>query len=144
MLTSFDPWPDAQVHLDWGLDAARLAVDRGDAVVVVDALSFSTTVIMAAARGADVLALPRSVLERERDHTVIEMRYDARILANDPADRDLPGAVTDLRDLPVGDRVVVPSQNGATLCAAVEQAPGTYSWKPRCATGTRAGRCGAG
>ena len=45
-MTAFDPWPDARLHLDWGLDAARLAVERGDAVVIVDALSFSTTVIM--------------------------------------------------------------------------------------------------
>ena len=56
MMTEFDPWPDAQLHLDWGLDAARLAAERGDAVVIVDALSFSTTVVMAVALGAEVLA----------------------------------------------------------------------------------------
>ncbi|MGW3956173.1 2-phosphosulfolactate phosphatase [Streptomyces sp. NPDC004752] len=125
MLTAFDPWPDAQLHLDWGLDAALLAAERGDAVVVVDALTFSTTAIMAVALGADVLALPRAVLEQEGDHTVIETRYNARLLANDPPDRQLRGALTELAGLRPGDRVVVPSQNGGTLCAAVEQAPGT-------------------
>jgi 2-phosphosulfolactate phosphatase len=125
MMTEFDPWPDAQLHLDWGLDAARLAAERGDAVVIVDALSFSTTVVMAVALGAEVLALPRVVLERDGDHTVVETRYNARLLANDPTDRQLPGALTELADLRPGDRVVVPSQNGGTLCAAVEQAPAT-------------------
>jgi 2-phosphosulfolactate phosphatase len=124
-MTAFDPWPDARLHLDWGLDAARLAVERGDAVVIVDALSFSTTVIMAVALGADVLALPRVDLEREDDHTAIGARYNARLLANDPADRRLPGALTELGGLRPGDRVVIPSQNGATLCAAVAQAPAT-------------------
>lgn len=123
--TVFDPWPDTQLHLDWGLAAARLAVERGDAVVIVDALTFSTTVIMATALGAEVLALPRAVLEGEADHTVIEARYDARLLANDAEDRQLPGVLLDLAALRPGDRIVVPSQNGATLCAAVEQAPAT-------------------
>ncbi|MFB1298483.1 2-phosphosulfolactate phosphatase [Mycobacterium sp. pW049] len=122
-MTAFDPWPPVALHADWGLDAACLAVERRDAVVVVDALSFSTTVVMAAARGADVLPLPRAILDEAGDHTVIERRFGAKLLANDPVDRLLADDLIELSDLRPGDRVVVPSQNGGTLCAAVSQAP---------------------
>ncbi|MEU4776021.1 2-phosphosulfolactate phosphatase [Micromonospora sp. NPDC023644] len=48
---AFDPWPDERVHVEWSDLGARLAADRGDAIVVVDVLSFSTTLTMAAERG---------------------------------------------------------------------------------------------
>lgn len=39
-------------HVDWGRRGVRRAVERGDIIVIVDVLSFSTTVVTAAARGA--------------------------------------------------------------------------------------------
>lgn len=49
----FDPWPDAHVHVEWGRIGARLAAERGDAVVIVDVLSLTTTLTMAAEAGID-------------------------------------------------------------------------------------------
>ncbi|MFE2081431.1 hypothetical protein ACFW92_15735, partial [Streptomyces scopuliridis] len=39
----FDPWPTTHLHVEWGSQAAQLAADRGDTVVGVDTLTFSTT-----------------------------------------------------------------------------------------------------
>jgi 2-phosphosulfolactate phosphatase len=43
-----------RARLEWGRRGARAAVERGDALVVVDTLSFSTAAITAIARGAAV------------------------------------------------------------------------------------------
>ncbi|MGW4125374.1 2-phosphosulfolactate phosphatase [Nocardia sp. NPDC004711] len=120
---TFDPWPDCAVHLDWGIDAARLAAHRGDAVVIIDALSFSTTVILAVARGAAVLPLARAELERTSDLAALQAEHGARLLANDPTDRQLDIPLTDIDSIQPGDRVIVPSQNGGTICAAITDAP---------------------
>ena len=55
----WDPWPDVDIHLEWGERGASEAADRGDDVVVVDAFRFSTTVTMAVERGARVMPLGR-------------------------------------------------------------------------------------
>ncbi|MER6526101.1 2-phosphosulfolactate phosphatase [Streptomyces sp. NPDC001508] len=134
--SSFDPWPDSPVHLDWGIDAAQLAASRGDAVVIVDALSFSTTVILAVAHGAAVLPLARAELERTPDLAELEAEHRARLLANDPADRQLGDVLTDVGKIQPGDRVIVPSQNGGTICSAITDAPAAAigSFRNRTAT----------
>lgn len=50
---SFDPWPPVAVHVEWGSTAAKLAAARGDDIVIVDVLSFSTTLTLAAEHGID-------------------------------------------------------------------------------------------
>ena len=41
-----------QCKLDWGAIGAIRAAERGDIIVIVDVLSFSTTVVRAVSRGA--------------------------------------------------------------------------------------------
>ena len=53
----FDPWPTkAQIHLEWGAIGAKLAAVRGDIVVIVDVLSFSTSVTVVLANGGTALS----------------------------------------------------------------------------------------
>lgn len=51
----FDAWPDEQVHLEWGVTGAALAAERGDAVAVIDVLSFLTTMSIACSRAFSCL-----------------------------------------------------------------------------------------
>lgn len=42
---------EPRAHLDWGVDGLKLALKRGDLVVIVDTLRFSSTVVTAVAEG---------------------------------------------------------------------------------------------
>lgn len=50
--------------MEWGPVGAKLAAQRGDAVVVVDVLSFSTTLTVAAERGMDTWVYSQPELRR--------------------------------------------------------------------------------
>jgi 2-phosphosulfolactate phosphatase len=81
MTLRFDPWPATQVHLEWGVTGARLAAERGDAVVVVDVLSFSTSVTIAAGRGVGCLVLPGPQLAALGGPDVVATRFGLRSAA---------------------------------------------------------------
>jgi 2-phosphosulfolactate phosphatase len=108
-------------QLDWGHDGVRRAAGRGDLVVVVDTLRFSTTVIAAVERGAviypcapaeDVEALAQRVgaeVAAYRQELVATHRYSLS-----------PGSYD---QVPPGMRIVLPSPNGAACCRLGEAAP---------------------
>jgi 2-phosphosulfolactate phosphatase len=103
--TVWDPWPDVDIHLEWGERGAAEAADRGDDVVVVDAFRFSTTVTMAVERGARVMPLGRG--ERAPEGT-------SDLLTLSP---------TSTEALPPGERFALWSANGAAVVAACRHAP---------------------
>jgi 2-phosphosulfolactate phosphatase len=99
------------VRLEWGREGAALLAAECAVVVVVDVLSFSTSVDVAVGRGAAVLPL-RSA---ERDASI-----PPDVLRAGP--RRGPGpslSPASLVELPAGTHLALPSPNGATLCAAV-------------------------
>ncbi|MFD0710519.1 2-phosphosulfolactate phosphatase [Paenibacillus sp. GCM10027626] len=53
----FDQSP-FEVKLEWGQKGARIASDRGDIVIIVDVLSFSSTVVTAVEYGAEIYPYP--------------------------------------------------------------------------------------
>ncbi len=125
MTLGFDPWPSAQVHLEWGAAGARLAAQRGDAVVVVDVLSFSTSVTIATRRGVGGLVLHGARLAELGGPDVVAARFGIRSAATKrtlgPDQLSLSPA--SLLTLEPGPDLLVTSLNGAAVVAAAAAAP---------------------
>lgn len=108
------------VRLEWGPTGAAALAPECDVAVVVDVLTFSTTVTVAADRGvavrpfrwADASAEDEA---RRLDATLSRSRGEAK-----PGDVSLsPETFRTAGDL---SRVVVPSPNGSTICAILAEA----------------------
>lgn len=111
-----------RVRLEWGPAGVELLAADCAAVIVVDVLSFCTSVDIAVGRGA----------------TVLPQRWgDCAAAAREAAARDaLPagprtGAGPSLRpssllELAAGTRLALPSPNGATLCASAAEPRGGH------------------
>jgi 2-phosphosulfolactate phosphatase len=109
------------VLLEWGPTGAAALAPDVDVAVVVDVLSFSTTVSVAADRGIDVV--PHAWADDSAGRVARERSAELAVARSDAA----PGRVTlspasfraaaaDLR------RVVLPSPNGSTVCAVLADA----------------------
>ncbi len=98
-------------RLEWGSRGAREAAERGDVVVIVDALSFSSAVIAAVQAGMEVYPLPTGV-----DAVTLAQRVGAEVAVHR---REVPAkgrySLSPLTFLngPRGSRVVLPSANGS-------------------------------
>ncbi|MEX2247079.1 MAG: 2-phosphosulfolactate phosphatase [Dehalococcoidia bacterium] len=115
----FDQSP-YRCRLEWGRRGAREAAARGDAVVIVDVLRFSTTVATAIHRGAIIYPCADDAAGEELARRVgAELAVSSRgaqtagAFSLSPRSFDRVGA---------GTKVVLPSANGS-LCASV--APGS-------------------
>jgi 2-phosphosulfolactate phosphatase len=115
------------VRLDWGPAGARAT--RADVSVVVDVLSFSTSVTVAVQRGMQVFPY------RWNDASAGEFaaRHDA-VLAVGRLGATRQGAVggpslspAELLDCPVVPRLVLPSPNGSTIAAELQAVGGTVA-----------------
>jgi 2-phosphosulfolactate phosphatase len=104
---------DYAVRFDWGPDGARAVSDGVDAVVVVDVLSFSTTVTVGTELGLDIYPY------RWRDDSAIAFAAEhSAVLAGNRGD-GVSLSPASLNGLSPGDRIVLPSPNGASICAAL-------------------------
>lgn len=112
-----DPFADATVALDWGLSGAQAARAAGaEVAVVVDVLSFTTTVSLAMAAGAEILPYRWAAQDAERyaaDQHAILAR--GRRAAGSGQVSLSPAAMR--ANVRAGDRIVLPSPNGATIAA---------------------------
>lgn len=110
-----------QVRCDWGPQGARSLT--AEVIVVVDVLSFSTTVTVAAERGIQVLPYPW----RDQRAEAFARQHDA-VLAVGRGDAVRRGSGGGLGLSPVAmargewaERLVLPSPNGSTIVAAVAE-----------------------
>jgi 2-phosphosulfolactate phosphatase len=112
---------DFGARLEWGEAGVRILAGQADLVVIVDVLSFSTAVSVAVERGAAVIP------HRFRDGTAEHLaRSVGATLAN--ADRGGPGPTlspASLSALRPGERLVLPSPNGATCSVLAAEAGAT-------------------
>lgn len=100
-----------RVRLEWGVEGVAQLAAECAAVVVVDVLSFGTSVDVAVGRGATVLPQRRHDPAAAAAHGAVPA--GARH-GSGPSLR--PSSLTGLAH---GTRLALPSPNGATLCAAV-------------------------
>lgn len=104
--------PGCRCRLEWGRRGARAAAERGDVLVVVDVLSFSTAVATAGARGA--LVFPCAW---EDDPHALAQHWGAEAAVKR---REVPGRGRFSLSPPTfdaagpADRIVLASPNGAT------------------------------
>lgn len=96
-----------RVRFDWGPTGASAIADGADVAVVVDVLSFTTTVCVGLERGITVLPY------RWKDERAAAYAEDrAAVLATDRRRGLSPAAMARMTGV---DRVVVPSPNGSSI-----------------------------
>jgi 2-phosphosulfolactate phosphatase len=109
------------VGLDWGHDGAARAAARGDVLVVVDTLSFSSAAATAAHAGVELVPCGA-----DEDPAVLAARLGAEVAVRR---RDVPSrgryslSPLTLVDGPRGARVVIQSPNGATCVRHAASVP---------------------
>lgn len=109
------------IRCEWGMEGLQELLPGSRAVVIVDVLSFSTSVDVAAANGALVYPF------RSRDQSAAAYaRSRDALLAN--ATREFAGggyslSPSSLLDIPAGAALVLPSPNGSTLSLSTGDTP---------------------
>ena len=103
-----------EARFDWGIDGALASGVGVDAIVVVDVLSFTTAVSVAVGNGA--LVYPYRWQDGSAPAFAAER---GAVLAGARSEGGISLSPVSLLGLSEGDRVVLPSPNGATICAAL-------------------------
>ncbi len=119
------------IRCEWGAEGLLALLPGSRAVVVVDVLSFSTSVDIAVDNGAIVYPY------RSRDHTAADYaRSRNALLANSTREFEGGGyslSPSSLLSIPAGTALVLPSPNGSTLSLSTGDIP-TYAGSLRNAT----------
>jgi 2-phosphosulfolactate phosphatase len=102
-------------RLDWGVAGVRRAVARGDAIVIVDVLSFCTCVAVAVDRGIEIVPYSGpDAAAAAREHKALLAGKRGATLSLSPAS---------MLNAPENSRVLLPSPNGSACCVAAAGAP---------------------
>lgn len=115
----------SQVRLDWGPTGAEALVPV-DVAVVVDVLSFTTTLTVAIERGIEVVPFrwhderAAAAAAEEHDAVLAVGRGDAT-----PGDGRVTLSAAAMRSVAGVRRVVLPSPNGSTIAAALASSGAT-------------------
>lgn len=109
-------------HLDWGRDGALRAAERGDVLVIVDVLSFSTAVATAAHYGGVIYPCaqnedPVAFAQRVGGEVAVHRRH------NVPAKGRFSLSPITYLNIEPGTKVVLSSPNGATCSRYAHQVP---------------------
>jgi 2-phosphosulfolactate phosphatase len=112
-----------RVRFDWGPTGAAAIADGADVAVVVDVLSFTTTVTVAVERGLTVWPFPwkderAAAYAEQRGATLAVGRFEARA-ARDPRGDAVSLTPADMSRVSGVERLVLPSPNGSSICAAL-------------------------
>ncbi len=105
------------IRCEWGLNGIKALLDDSDVIIIVDVLSFTTSVNIALAR--DAVVHPYAGND---DSAIAFAQEKDAILATKRPSTDADSAFTlspsSLQTLPNGAHIVLPSPNGSTLSTA--------------------------
>lgn len=113
-----------RVRLEWGRRGAVRAAKRGDVVVLVDVLSFSTLAAIAVARGAILYPCRTQAEVEETAQRVGGVIAQRRRHVTGPGHYSLSPQTFDAA--PRGARIAIASPNGATCCRLAQAAPRVF------------------
>ena len=120
MRHSYESQAPYTCKLDWGKQGSARAASRGDIVVLVDTLSFSTTTIYAVSRGARIYPCAKFDnalnLAEAVGAKVAVRRHEV------PARGRYSLSPSTFDGIAGGEGVVLPSRNGGTCCKCIEGA----------------------
>ena len=108
-------------HLDWGATGAWRAAERGDIAVIVDVLSFSTSIAIAVGQGARIYPC---MWGKNPEEIAKEVRGEVAVRR-----RDVPGkgrfslSPHTYKTVKPGTRIVLTSPNGASCSVRAAGAP---------------------
>jgi len=119
MATAYFSQADFAVRCEWGAAGIEQLAPDSDVIVVVDVLSFSTSVDIAVSNGAFVYPYPWHEAAAEAYAASI----GALVAGSRHAEAGYSLAPTSLCTIPGGTRLVLPSPNGATLSLATGAVP---------------------
>jgi 2-phosphosulfolactate phosphatase len=111
------------VRMEWGLRGAEAISPGADFVVIVDVLSFTTTVSVALDRGAEVFPYPwrddsARAFARQHRAVLATGRSQVGTAAADPSQApQVSLSPASVRAAPNLDRIVLPSPNGSALAS---------------------------
>lgn len=114
---------DYDLRFEWGLNGVLTHAKQADTVVIVDTLSFCTAVDVAVSRGAVVY--PYRVKDKTAENYAQQKKATlavsrSKVTASNPYSL----SPASYRNTENGERIVIPSPNGATLVlAAAEYCP---------------------
>ncbi len=113
---------DAMVRMDWGLAGAEAVSADAAIAVVVDVLSFTTTLTLAVDAGAEVYPFrwkddSAREFARERDAVLAVGRFEARDAS--PSERAVSLSPASIQAAKGLNRIVLPSPNGSALAHAL-------------------------
>jgi 2-phosphosulfolactate phosphatase len=105
------------LRCEWGLQGLLRLSPTSDAVIVVDILSFSTTVDIVVARGAFVLPY------RWKDDSAAQFAEEKRahLASGRRSQAAYSLSPTSVRTIPAGTALVLPSPNGSALCLSANR-----------------------
>lgn len=111
---------DYQCRFEWGAKGARDAAARGDMVIIVDVLSFSSTTVMACSYGAWIYPYPpndqATKFAQSVDAVVAGKRGDGRSLSS-----------LSFSEQDAGKHYVLPSPNGSNCAYIARNAPAVFA-----------------
>ena len=107
------------IRCEWGEHGVRTLAPISDVLIIVDVLSFSTSVDIAVSRGAFIYPFA----QKDETAQAYAAKVGAQLAGHWRSQAGYTLSPASLVDIPAGARLVLPSLNGSTLTLAAKPTP---------------------